>query len=142
MTDVKFYHTADGGEIDYVNGQAVMSDGLAAAGYLSLFGGNEDDSGGEDTAALQWWGNLGETDPDRQYRSETQYLVRSLALTPSNLRRIEDAAARDLAWLVNSGLAQGLAVRATLPAPDRVAIVGTIEVDGEVYPFEFTEASR
>jgi phage gp46-like protein len=143
MTDVQIYQTVDGGEIDYVNGQAVMTpDGIAAAGYLSLFGGNEDDSGDEVDNRRQWWANLSETDPDRIYRSETQNLVRTLPLIPANLKRIEDAAARDLAWFETSGLATGLGVRASIVAPNRVKISGVVEIDGLIVPFEFTEAAQ
>ena len=98
-----------------------MSEGLETAVYLSLFGGNEDDPAEADTA-LQWWGNLLETEPERAYRSETQYLVRSLPAIPLNLRRIEQAAARDLQWILDTGVAQSVTIEATIPAVNRVRL--------------------
>ena len=121
MTDVLLRHTNDGGDITIENGLLLMSEGLETAAYLSLFGGNEDDPAGTDTAQ-QWWGNLLDVEPERAYRSETQFLVRSLPAIPFNLRRIEQAAARDLQWMLDTGLAQSVAVEATIPALNRVGL--------------------
>lgn len=126
MTDVLLRQTNDGGDIAAENGLVLMSEGLETAAYLSLFGGNEDD--GADTAGerVQWWGNLDETETARRYRSETAHLIRSLPAVPSNLRRIEQAAARDLAWMVSSGIAKSVAASASIPALNRVRLAITI----------------
>lgn len=121
MTDVLLRHTDNGGEITLQGGLLLMSEGLETAAYLSLFGGNEDDPGGEDTS-LQWWGNLLETESERQYRSETQRLLQSLPAIPANLRRFEQAAGRDLKWMVETGLAQSVTAEATIPGVNRVAL--------------------
>jgi phage gp46-like protein len=139
MPDVKLFHRADGGEIEIRAGQPVMSDGLETAVYLSLFGGNERDSGGEDTQHLEWWGNKSERDPARRYRSETQHLIRSLPLVPRNLRRIEDAVHRDLAWLIPN-TASRIVCAVSIPALDTVRIRIDIEIKGQVLTFEFTES--
>jgi phage gp46-like protein len=138
MTDVYLFSTPDGGEIDANNGRLTMSDGLDTAVYLSLFGGNEDDSGSDGDARKQWWGNLSETDPPRQYRSETQHLLKSLPLIPASLRRIEDAAKRDLAWMVPSP-ARAVDARATIPALNTVRLELAVDIDGTVFSFTFTE---
>jgi hypothetical protein len=70
-----------------------MSGGLETSAYLSLFGGNEDDAGLSDKT-MQWWGNVG-AEQAKQYRSETQNLLKSLPLTSSNLLRVEAAAGRE-----------------------------------------------
>ena len=103
-----------------------MSDGLETAAYLSLFGGNEDDSGDTASERLQWWGNFAEQEPRRAYRSETQHLIRALPAVPSNLRRIEQAAARDLAWLLAAGVAKSITAAASIPALNRVHLEVTI----------------
>jgi phage gp46-like protein len=126
MTDVLLRQTNDGGEITVENGLVLMSDGLEAAAYLSLFGGNEDDAGDAASEREQWWGNLVETEPSRTYRSETQHLIRSLPAVPSNLRRIEQAAARDLAWMLGAGIAKSIAAAASIPAVNRVRLEVTI----------------
>lgn len=121
MTDVLLRQSNDGGEITAEGGLLLMSDGLETAAFLSLYGGNEDDPGDAENE-LQWWGNLLETDSARAYRSETQFLLQSLPAIPANLRRIEQAAARDLQWMLDTGTALSVEVEATIPALNRVRI--------------------
>lgn len=141
MTDVRLYESGDDGNIEFVNGQAVMSNGLETASYLSMFGGNEQDSGTQADTLKQFWGNLSETDPTRQYRSETQALIQALPLVPANLRRIEEAATRDHNWMLSTGLANGVAIVATMPALNTVQLDVNIEINGQVFSFSFTEKS-
>lgn len=121
MTDVLLRQTNDGGDITIEAGLVLMSEGLETAAFLSLFGGNEDDPG-ETDATLQWWGNLLEAEPERAYRSETQYLLQGLPAIPLNLRRIEQAASRDLQWMLDTGLAQSITREATIPSVGRVLL--------------------
>jgi phage gp46-like protein len=121
VTDVLLRQTNDGGNITIQGGLLLLAEGLETAAYLSMFGGNEDDPAEADTA-LQWWGNLLEDEPERAYRSETQYLVRSLPAIPFNLRRIEQAAGRDLKWMVDTGVARSVTAEATIPAVNRVSL--------------------
>lgn len=139
MTDVSLFQTSDGGEITCTNGQLVMDDGLATSVYLSLFGGNEQDSGREGDNPKQWWGNLTETDPSRTYRSELQNILRSVPATSANLKRVEDAGSRDLAWMLES-LASSVTVAASLPTLDRVDIKIEIVIDDVKFAFVFTDA--
>lgn len=138
MTDVLLFDTADGGEIGLENGRIATTDGLEVAAYLSLFGGNERDSGLAADEPLQWWGNLGETDPNRQHRSETQHLLRTLIAIPANLPRLEAAATRDIAWMVGT-VATAATARATMPGRNRVALELSITVDGKIVPVRFDE---
>lgn len=126
MTDVLLRQTPDGGDITVEAGLMLMSEGLETAAYLSLFGGNEDDAGDDASERDQWWGNFGETEPNRTYRSETQNLIRSLPAVPRNLLRIEQAAARDLGWMMPAGIAKSIAVSASIPEVDRVTVAVTI----------------
>jgi phage gp46-like protein len=139
MTDVLIRQTDDGGEISFFNGEPVTSDGLDQAVYLSLFGGNQDDSGSDGDKPNQWWGNWDEPDPTRQYRSATQNLVESIPAVPANLKRVEDAASGDLAWFTETGLATGFRVRATMPGINRIALEVFVEIDGRVNEFRFTQ---
>lgn len=135
--DVRLFHTPDGGSITVTNGEVLLDSGLETAVYLSLFGGNERDSGLQADDRLQWWGNLTERDPARRYRSETQHLLQALPLVPASLRRIEEAARRDVAWLVPA-IASALAVRATMPALDAVRLeIVIVLVSGQQLSFEF-----
>lgn len=133
--DVLLFQTNDDGDIDVTGGIVEMSGGLQTTAYLSLFGGNEDDAGGQDTA-LTWWANLDEVRPERKYRSETQNVLQALAASPSNLKRVEDAAGRDLAWLVEQKVATSVTVSATMPGLNKVKL--TINIDGDL-TVEFIE---
>lgn len=133
MSDVHLFHTADGGEITVELGQVSMSEGLETSVYLSWFGGNERDTGLPSTERDQWWGNLDENEPARRYRSETQALLASIPLIPANRRRIEEAAARDIAWMVGT-VAISATVTVTLPAPDTVNLSAVIIVGDERFP--------
>lgn len=138
MTDVLLRHFPPGGNIEYINGQVTLHDGLETAIYLSLFGGNERDSGIEADDHLQWWANLSEPDADRIYRSAFQNLIRSLPLIPANLRRMEDAAILDLTWLVDAAGATYISAVASIPALNRVLLTIIIVVSGERFEFEFS----
>ena len=132
--DVLLFQTTDGGEITVEGGIVEMSGGLETAAYLSLFGGNEDDDGLADSPA-NWWGNLDELDPAKQYHSETQRLLQSTPATSGNLRRIEEAAKNDLAWFLEEKVASAVTVVASIPGLNKLHLAVTI--DGGT--LEFTE---
>lgn len=136
--DVFLYQTDDGGEIDITDGVVTLSPGLETAAYLSLFGGNEDDDGRKDSSR-QYWGNLSETESAAQYRSETQHLLRSIPATSGNLKRLEDAAARDLLWFTAERIASAVTVAVALVGINRVSFTITIEAVGIESRFEFVE---
>lgn len=136
--DVLLFQTNNDGEITVTDGVVQMSGGLETAAYLSLFGGNEDDDGLSDNGNT-YWGNLDEIDPAMQYRSETQNLLQGIPATTGNLRRIEDAALRDLQWFVNKKIASSVSVVVTIPELNRIKITVEIEAQGEEFSFEFVE---
>lgn len=136
--DVLLFQTNDDGDIISENGLLTMSGGLQTSAYLSLFGGNEDDDGRTENP-FNFWGNIDEVDPARQYRSETQNLLQALPATSGNLRRIEDAAKRDLAWMGTSGAASEINVAASIPGINRVRIAVNVVAQGEESEFEFIQ---
>ncbi len=136
--DVKLFQTTDEGEITVENGIVEMSGGLETAAYLSLFGGNEDDDGLQDNSAT-FWGNIDETEPAREYRSETQHLLQALPSTPNNLKRIKAAAERDLDWFLSERVASSVDVAVSMPGINKIKIVIDIEARGEEFRFEFVE---
>jgi len=138
MTDVHFTSTADGGDIEYINGKAVMSDGLESAVGLSLWGGNEDHSGGEADDHLEWWGNKIETDEARKLRSRTQYTLKNLVATPANLRLVESAVREDLAWMTEE-IATSVDATARLVAPKRISLTVSVVIGESRYDFEFLD---
>lgn len=141
MTDVLLRHEPDGGNIEIVNGQVTLSNGLETATYLSLFGGNERDDGTDATESLEWWGNKAEVTEARKLRSRTQHLLLTLPLVPANLLRFEDAAGADLAWFGATGVARFVGVAVTMPGVNRVRFAVRLEVNDEVFDFVFTRAA-
>jgi hypothetical protein len=105
--------------------------------YLSLFGGNEDDDGLEDNRN-QWWGNFDEPDPAARYRSETQYLLKSLPATVGNLARVRKAVARDLRWITDGKIASDIKVSVSLRNINNLVISGSITAQGNETEFKFT----
>jgi phage gp46-like protein len=136
MADVLLKQSDDDGEIEFIAGQPVTADGLEAAAYLSLFGGNERDSGLTDGEALQWWANFEEPVAARHQRSQLQHLLTAIPATPANLRRVEDAAAADLAWMADE-LDATITVEANMPGLDSVSIAVTIVIGQTTYVFDF-----
>lgn len=136
--DVIIFQTSDGGEIEINNGLIKMSGGLQTVVYLSLFGGNdEDNKTSNEEFNKSWWGNSNE-DEINQYRSETQYLLKSLVATSANLRKLELTAKRDLNWMIESKLASEINISASIPTLNMVKLI--IEIDQN--QFEFIENWR
>lgn len=128
MSDVLLCQTNDDGDMNIEDGLVELTDDFRTGAYLSLFGGNENDDGLDDNPDT-WWGNLNEDDPSNQYRGETEYLLRSLPVTTSNLLRIEDAAKRDLAMFQNIGAVKDLTVEVSLTGLNRLQF--DIGLDGD-----------
>lgn len=132
--DILLYQTVDDGEINVENGVIEMTGGLETAVYLSLWGGNEDCNGLE-TCPFSWWGNFDEQDRSKKQISETQYLLRSLPAISNNLQRIEEAAGRDLKWLLDEKIVSSIVIAVSIPALNQIKII--INIDGNI--FEFVE---
>lgn len=128
MTDVLICQTNDDGEIFIEGGIVELTDDFRSAAYLCLFGGNENDDGRDDNP-LTWWANLNEVDPANQYRSETEFLLRTLPVTTSNLLRLEDAAKRDLTVFVDIGAVKELTVEVFLIDLNKLQY--DIQLDGD-----------
>lgn len=123
--DVLLQQTPDDGDINVTGGLVEMDGGLRSAVYISLFGGNEDDSG-RDKDPHSWWGNIGNAS---KIRSETQHLLQTVPPSSGNLLRVERAVKRDLAWLISDGVATTVTARVTIPEYNHVKIAVTIDSD-------------
>lgn len=134
--DVRLFQTTDDGEINVVDGIVEMEAGLETATYLSLFGGNEEDSG-LDGDNQSWWGNTYETLPERQYRSETQHLLRSLPITTGSLERVKKLVENDLQWMRDTDLANSVEVEITIPRLNTVGIAIDFVMGNEKTPLYF-----
>jgi len=121
MSDVYLFQTPNDGDIEFKDGDITIDSGIRTAAYLSLFGGNNNDGGFDDTT-FTWWANYSETDNDLKYRSETQYLLDTEPLTSNLLRRIEDAAERDLKWFFRDDIFQSIKVYASSQTINRLEL--------------------
>jgi phage gp46-like protein len=128
MTDVLIQQTNNEGDIECVGGVVTLTGGFESAVYLSLFGGS---SG--------YWGNLLETDPARKYDGETEQALNGVPATPANLRKIEQAAQRDLSWLITTKAANTVSVSASMPGVNKITFSILISAVGLESQFEFTE---
>lgn len=138
MTDVLLHASVNGGEMELVNGVVSLDETPFTAVYISLFGGNLDDAGTSAAVAAQWWGNWSEPDLTRHIRSRTQALLISLPAITSNLIRVEEAAAADLAWMTES-IADSVQVTASLPARNTIRLLVEIVGSSGRYFFDFTQ---
>lgn len=129
MTDVLLFQTLDDGDIAVEGGEVQMTNGLETAVYLSLFGGNDADDGLPGNP-YGWWGNEGE-DADTKMVSRLQNLLDSVPASSGSLKRLNDAAGVDLAWLAALGFDVG--VSASIPGVNRVKI--TVSVNDTTFTF-------
>lgn len=136
--DVQLIQTTDDGEITVVEGDLLLTGGLETAVYVSLFGGNLNCSG-RPTCPFTWWANHDETDKAYKYVSETQYLIGTVPMISANLRRIEEAAKRDLCWLRDNKIASDVTVNAYVEGADKLKIVVDITAVGIEKTFEYVE---
>lgn len=136
--DVILKQTPEGGEIIVESGLVAMDGGIVTMVYLCLFGGNEHDDGRENNPK-QYWGNRDEVDTSRQYRSETQHLLRNIATTSGNLLRIEEAMKRDLQVFLDEGIATNLETSASITGINKIQLDVTLLALGEEQTISFTE---
>ena len=134
--DVLLFQTPNQGDINIEDGFVEMSGGLGTAAYISLFGGNIEDDGSQDTNK-GYWGNVIEPIATRRLVSRTQFLLRSIPLTSSNLLRIEDAATQDLQWMLDTGIASSVSVSATVQGLNKLELTINIEAVGQQDTFKF-----
>lgn len=128
MTDVLFCQTADEGDIESIGGVVSLTGGFESAVYISLFGGRG-----------EWWGDLQETDPAYKLTGETENTLKGVAAIPANLRRVEQAAQRDLTWMKDVKAANEITVVATMPGVNKIGLSVAISARGKESIFEYTE---
>lgn len=135
VSDILLFQTNDGGDINIENGRVKTTAGLETAVYLSLFGGNDNDNGIGNNLK-QWWGNINRPELDR-YRSQTQFILKSLPLISGNLARIQDAVNNDLSWLVETKIVLSVSVSLFIEAVNKLRI----EIEIEVNSVEFSDTN-
>jgi phage gp46-like protein len=138
MSDVLLFQTNDDGDVTIEGGVTELTGGFDTSFYLSIFGGNFEDDGSQNDRKT-WWGNLIEREREYKLVSRTQNLLRGIPASSGNLRRVEEAVLRDLQWYLDTGIATAVVASASIPDYGKVRIAGSVTVQGEKIPFEFTE---
>lgn len=105
MKDIALYETGNGGDFFLNNGDISSVEILIHQVYISLFGGNiEDSTKGneiEGQKRFDWWANslIFKDNIERQFNSETERTLNKVALNSSGRNEIERAVQSDLAAL-------------------------------------------
>jgi phage gp46-like protein len=103
--DLLLEDTPDGGDIRIDDGLFVSDRSFGTAVYLSLFGGNKEDSGRVQNRKT-WWGNtLRGVSENQKLVSRFQAIIHGLPMTMKNILDAEEAARLDLKWLTDEGIA-------------------------------------
>lgn len=106
--DVLLLDTNDGAELTIVNGLVQLDTGFNSAVYLSLFGGDKDDTG-EVVNNNTWWGNkLQNISENEKLVSRFQAFINSVPLISKNIRLAEEKALQDLQWMIDDGIADSI----------------------------------
>jgi len=128
--DVKLLSTPDGGDLLVENGLVAADSSIGTAAYLSLFGGNRDDDGKTENANT-WWGNLlSGVKPNEKMVSRFQNVIAGLPLTAKNIAAAETAARLDLAWFVEEGAADEIAVSSRVEGRSRFLLAVDLRKNG------------
>lgn len=138
MSDPNLYVEENGGDLLLDAGDLLVGNGLISAASLSLFGGNTEDSGTGADAPKQFWGNRLYKQESRHLRSRSGHLLEFLPVTSGNLKRLEEAAAEDLQWMVDENIVSDLSVVVSFDGPKRVRYDLSAVVSNEKVDFSLT----
>jgi phage gp46-like protein len=106
-TDIHLFETGTGGDFAILNDDLLMSETLHQQVYLALFGGNVEANTKasylESEERFDYWGNsfIWSDAPTKQFNSETERVLGSVALNSSGRLSILQAASKDLDYLKN-----------------------------------------
>lgn len=130
--DVYIYDTDDGAEISIVNGLIMPDKGFRSAIYLSLFGGNKEDTG-EVANNNSWWGNkLDNLSENEKYISRFQAFISSVPMTSKNISLAEEKIKQDLQWFIDDEIAESISVEIKAVDKKRIDIEIVISKAGEI----------
>jgi hypothetical protein len=132
--DPLFFETGDGGDLEFREGEPRRSGNLCNASYLSMFGGNVEDTGLPDDKKQAWINYLSDN-PSQHYRGQTQRQLNELPMTSANVPVLEATVVEDHAWMLADGVTTSVAATVTIVGPKRAKISVDIEALGEVQTF-------
>lgn len=130
--DVLLADSVDGSEISIANGLILPDEGFRTAVYLSLFGGNEEDSGAVVNSET-WWGNLFENiSSDEKLVSKFVNFIKTNSLSSKNIQIAEVKAAEDLQWLIDDGAADAVDCSISVVERNRIDLKIVISKSGKI----------
>jgi len=130
--DLLLRDTLDGGDITINNGFLVSDRTFNTAIYLSLFGGNQKDSGRVQNRKT-WWGNtLRGVNENQKLVSRFQAIIFGLPISTKNILETEEAAKLDLAWLIAEGLADEIIADGRAAGHNRLNLKIQLKSGGEI----------
>jgi phage gp46-like protein len=129
--DILLEDTPDGGDIRIENRMFMQSSAYRTAIYLSLFGGNTNDSGKVQNSNT-WWGNmLSGVSENEKLVSRFQEFVFGMPMTTKNILEAEERARLDLRWIVDTGLGEAAEVSGSAVSRNRFALTVCILAGGK-----------
>ncbi|MDR2097695.1 MAG: hypothetical protein LBP37_04165 [Spirochaetaceae bacterium] len=129
--DLLLMETPDGGEVSIENDLFVCDRSFDTAVYLSLFGGNKDDTGKVKNNKT-WWGNtLPGIAENEKLISRFQAIISGLPMTTKNIQEAEGAAALDLKWIMDEGIAEKVTVSGRAITRDKFTLYIDVRAAGK-----------
>jgi phage gp46-like protein len=129
--DILLIETPDGGDCVISDGLLNADGSFSTAVYISLFGGNKDDTGKVKNKNT-WWGNtLRGTAASEKIVSRFQALTRAVPLTVKNIKDAEAAALLDLQWIKDEGIGDEIKATGTTEGKNRFRLAISISKAGE-----------
>ena len=129
--DLLLIDTPDGGDIAIENGLIFDDPAFNTAVYLSLFGGNKEDSGKVKNCKT-WWGNtLGGIAENEKLVSRFQSIIAGLPMTTKNIVEAETAASLDLKWIIDEGIGEKITVSGNASGHNTFTLRVAVQLDGE-----------
>lgn len=129
MGDLALFNNKIAGDILVEFGQPKIDDGLETAVFISLFSGKTRD----------YWGNeLEESRPSYRYGGEFEALMVGLALTTSSALRLEEAAKRDLNWLIVENIASSISTESAIANNTYFITIKITEPNGNLQNLKYS----
>jgi phage gp46-like protein len=127
--DALLYETVDGGELKVDDGIFVSDKQFSTAVYLSLFGGNKDDSS-KIKNNKEWWGNmLNGIYENEKLKSRFQYIITGFPMTVKTIKEAEKAVFIDLEWFIKDKIADEINVYSQTAGKNRFNLNVEIKKD-------------
>lgn len=140
MSDLAIHESGNGGNVNLLNNDFELTDGLFNMVYLAWFGGNPGfvTTGNEieTEQRFDWWGNslFFPNDPDLQFNSTLEHVLDTTPLNSQGRILIENSAKTDLQFM--SKFAE-VEVEVSIISDDKVSILAKLTEPDNLQEKEF-----